>query len=76
VVLSGTLINPDFPASAVEREVKLQTHQEWAAALPHADHILVPEARHYLQNETPAIVIDAIKSVIEKTRKASLPSVS
>ena len=68
VVLSGTLINPDFPLSAVEREVKLQTHRELAAALPQSQHLLVPEARHYLQNETPPVVIEAIKKILLKTR--------
>jgi len=68
VVLSGTLINPEFPASAVEREVKLQTHRELAAALPQAQHILVPGARHYLQNETPPVVIEAVKNILLKTR--------
>ncbi len=66
VVLSGTLINPDFPISAVEREVKLQTHRDLAAALPQAEHILVPEARHYLHNETPPVVIEAVKRVVLK----------
>lgn len=64
VVLSATLITSDFPGSAVECEVKLQTHREWAAALPQAEHVFVPQARHYLQNETPPVVIDAIQRVI------------
>ena len=62
------LINPEFPASAMEREVKLQTHRELAAALPQSRHVLVPEARHYLQNETPPVVIEAIKNILLKTR--------
>jgi hypothetical protein len=54
----------NLPASAVERDVKLQTHREWAASLSQSEHVIVPEARHYLQNETPSVVIDAIKRVI------------
>ena len=71
VILSGTLINPDFPISDVEREVKLKTHEELMAALPQAEQVIVPEARHYLQNETPPVVIDAVKRVILKVRNTS-----
>ncbi len=70
VILSGTLINPDFPVSDVERDVKLEAHRELAAALPQAEQLMVAEARHYLQNETPPIVINAIKRVILKVRSS------
>ncbi len=70
VILSGTLINPNFPASTIERDVKLQTHREWAASLPQSEHVIVPDARHYLQNETPSVVIDAIKRIIFKFRNS------
>lgn len=70
VILSGTLINSNFPGSGVERDVKLQTHREWAAALTQSEHVMVPEARHYLQNETPTVVIDAIKRIISRVRNS------
>jgi len=70
VILSGTLINSDFPVSDVEREVKLQTHREIVAILPQAEQVIVPQARHYLQNETPAVVVEAVRRVIAKVRNS------
>ncbi len=71
VILSGTLINSDFPVSDVEREVKLQAHREIMAALPQAEQVIVAEARHYLQNETPAVVVEAVRRVIERVRNSN-----
>ena len=66
VLLTGTRTNPDFPSSMLEKEVKMQVHDEWIARVPWTEHILVAEARHYIQNEAPATVISAILQVLEK----------
>jgi pimeloyl-ACP methyl ester carboxylesterase len=66
VLLTGTRTNPDFPSSMLEKRVKMQVHDEWIARVPWTEHILVAEARHYIQNEAPSTVISAIQKVLEK----------
>lgn len=69
ILLTGTLITPGFPLSELEREVKLQVHKDWIAKAPWTEQILVPESRHYIQNEAPEKVISAIEKVLEQSRK-------
>ena len=69
VLLTGTKINPSFPSSGVERDVKLQDHKEWMAKAGAVEHVLVADARHYIQNEAPQQVIAAITSVVAKARR-------
>ena len=69
VLLTGTKINPSFPSSGVERDVKLQDHREWMARAGTVEHVIVTDARHYIQNEAPQRVIAAITSVVAKARK-------
>ena len=66
VLLTGTRTNPDFPSSLLEKEVKMQVHQEWVARVPWTEHIMVAESRHYIQNEAPAIVISSIQKVLKR----------
>jgi pimeloyl-ACP methyl ester carboxylesterase len=66
VLLSGTKINASFPASAEERRVKLASHEEWLRRVPAARHVLVPDGRHYLHTETPALVLAAIDTVLAR----------
>jgi pimeloyl-ACP methyl ester carboxylesterase len=69
VLLTGTKINPSFPSSGIERDVKLQDHQEWMAKAGTVEHVIVADARHYIQNEAPQQVIAAITSVVAKARR-------
>jgi pimeloyl-ACP methyl ester carboxylesterase len=71
VLLTGTKINPSFPSSGVERDVKLQDHKEWMAKAGAIEHVIVPDARHYIQNEAPQQVIAAITGVVMTARKVS-----
>lgn len=67
VLLSGTRINAAFPSS-IERDVKLKDHREWAARAGRVEHVLVDDARHYIQNESPRYVIAAITAMVGKGR--------
>ena len=69
VLLTGTKINPSFPSSGVERDVKLQDHKEWMAKAGAVEHVIVTDARHYIQNEAPQQVIAAITSVVAEARR-------
>lgn len=64
ILLTGTLKNPDFPGNPIEQELKLQLHNELAARVPGLEHILVPESRHYIQDDAPDAVISAIQHVL------------
>lgn len=68
VLFTATHINPDFPASAVEFKVKEETHLLWLRSLPGAQHIYVPESRHYIQNDAPQKVVDAVSKMISSER--------
>ena len=72
VLLTGTMINPSFPSSGVERDVKLQDHQEWMARAGAVEHVVVANARHYIQNEAPQQVLAAIASVLAKARSQQI----
>ncbi len=48
----------------MELKVKQETHHLWLQSLPWAKHIEVKDSRHYIQSETPGIVIDAINKMI------------
>jgi pimeloyl-ACP methyl ester carboxylesterase len=64
VLLTGTKKNPEFPGNPIEQDMKLQLHNELAAKVPGIRHVLVPESRHYIQDEAPDRVISAIQQVL------------
>ena len=66
VLLTGTLKDPSFPGNPLEQDLKLELHNELLAHLPQARHILVPQSRHYIQNEAPELVIQAIREIAGK----------
>lgn len=70
VLLTGTKKNPEFPGNPIEQDMKLQLHNEFAAKVPHIKHVLVPEARHYIQDEAPDRVISAIQQVLNDIEAA------
>jgi pimeloyl-ACP methyl ester carboxylesterase len=74
VLLTGTLKDPSFPGNPMEQDLKLQIHEEFLKTAPQAEHILVPNSRHYIQEDAPQLVIDAIRKVVNESRKASVPA--
>jgi pimeloyl-ACP methyl ester carboxylesterase len=65
VLFTGTKINPDFPGSKEELKVKKETHQRWLRYIPGAKQIMVPQSRHYVQNDAPELVISEIKKMLQ-----------
>lgn len=70
VLLTGTLKDPNFPGNPLEQDLKLELQKELLAQLPHAHHVLVPNSRHYIQDDAPNLVIDAIQEVVNKARNS------
>jgi pimeloyl-ACP methyl ester carboxylesterase len=66
ILFTGTDINPDFPGSLIELEVKQETHTLWLKSLPWAKQIKVTGSRHYIQNDKPGVVTDVIYKMIKQ----------
>jgi pimeloyl-ACP methyl ester carboxylesterase len=64
ILLTGTKKNPDFPGNPLEQDLKLELHKALLLRIPGARHVLVPNSRHYIQNDSPALVIDAIHDIV------------
>ena len=73
VLLTGTQKNPDFPGNPVEQDLKLDLHNQLAAKVPDIEHVLVPESRHYIQDDAPQQVIRAVGRVLLKSRAKKMP---
>jgi pimeloyl-ACP methyl ester carboxylesterase len=69
VLLTGTLKDPTFPGNPTEQDLKLELHEELLKSVSHGDHVLVPNSRHYIQEDSPQLVIDAIQKVVNESRK-------
>ena len=44
-----------------------EAQAQWAAGVPGAEVITVPDTTHYVQNQRPDAVVDAIRSAIART---------
>lgn len=64
VLLTGTLKDPTFPGNPLEQDLKMELHKELLATMPKARQVLVPNSRHYIQEDAPDLVIDAVRSVV------------
>jgi pimeloyl-ACP methyl ester carboxylesterase len=64
VVLTGTKKNPEFPGNPLEQDIKLELHNALVAKTPGAKHVLVPNSRHYIQNDAPKLVVEAVREVV------------
>ena len=64
VVLTGTKKNPEFPGNPLEQDLKLELHNALVANTPGAKHILVPNSRHYIQNDAPELVVNEVREVL------------
>ena len=65
VLFTATKVNPDFPGSKEELNVKKETHKRWLLHIPGGKQIMVPQSRHYIHNDVPELVIDEIKKMIQ-----------
>jgi pimeloyl-ACP methyl ester carboxylesterase len=63
VLLTGTQKDPSFPGNPLEQDIKLEIQNQLLAQLPGSRHFLVPESRHYIQDDAPQLVIDAVQDV-------------
>ena len=68
ILLTGTKKNPEFPGNPLEQDLKLELHNALVAQNPQAKHILVPDSRHYIQNDAPEVVIRAVQDVVKSAR--------
>ncbi len=64
VVLTGTKKNPEFPGNPLEQDLKLELHNALVANTPGAHHVLVSNSRHYIQNDAPKVVIEALRELL------------
>lgn len=64
VIFTATQTNPGIPGNREELKVKTQAHQKWMTYIPGAKQIMVPQSRHYIQNDAPELVIEAIKKML------------
>ena len=65
-VLSGTKKSPEFPGNPLEQDLKLELHNALVAQTPGAKHIVVSKSRHYIQNDDPEVVIQAVQGVLTR----------
>lgn len=71
ILLTGTKKNPEFPGNPLEQDLKLELHNALVATIPGGKHVLAPNSRHYIQNDAPQLVIDAIHDIVTRwTSKA------
>lgn len=73
ILLTGTKKNPEFPGNPLEQDLKLELHNELLAKIPQSKHVLVPNSRHYIQNDAPAQVIEAIRDVARHSASSGGP---
>ncbi len=69
VLLTGTLKDPNFPGNPAEQNLKRELQEEFLKSVSRGDHVLVPNSRHYIQEDAPQLVIDAIRKVVDESRK-------
>ena len=74
ILLTGTKKNPEFPGNPLEQDLKLELHNELLAKIPGSRHVLAPNSRHYIQNDSPQLVIDAIRDIVSHSTLQSGPA--
>ena len=72
-LLTGTKKNPEFPGNPLEQDLKLELHEQLLAKIPGSMHILAPNSRHYIQNDSPQLVIDAIHDIVTRWTSKARP---
>ncbi|HEY3707449.1 MAG TPA: alpha/beta hydrolase [Terracidiphilus sp.] len=71
VLLTGTLKDPGFPGNPLEQDLKMGLHKELLAQNPQVKQVFAPNSRHYIQEDAPDLVLNAIKDVVAQARKGS-----
>ncbi len=72
VTLITAMKDDSMPAEV--RNVWTQTHKEWIQKVAGGKHIIAEKSGHFIQGEEPALVIDAVRQVIEaRSRKPAVP---
>jgi pimeloyl-ACP methyl ester carboxylesterase len=74
VLLTGTKKNPEFPGNPLEQDLKLELHNELLAKIPDSKHVLAPNSRHYIQNDSPQLVIDAVHDIVNRSTSKTGPA--
>jgi pimeloyl-ACP methyl ester carboxylesterase len=49
-------------------EVWLNLHKEWLKKIPHSKHVLAQNSSHFIQDQEPELVINAIREIVEAAR--------
>jgi pimeloyl-ACP methyl ester carboxylesterase len=57
----------DETMPAATRKVWIEKHKEWIAKIPNGRHIVAEKRGHFIQAQDPALVIDVIRKVVNKT---------
>jgi hypothetical protein len=73
ILLTGTKKNPEFPGNPLEQDLKLELHNELLAKIPGSKHMLAPDSRHYIQNDSPQLVIDAVRDIVTRWTSTARP---
>ena len=73
ILLTGTKKNPEFPGNPLEQDLKLELHNELLTKIPGGKHVLAPDSRHYIQNDSPQLVIDAIRDIVTRWTSKARP---
>jgi pimeloyl-ACP methyl ester carboxylesterase len=73
ILLTGAKKNPEFPGNPLEQDLKLELHNELLAKIPGSKHILASNSRHYIQNDSPQLVIDAVHDIVTRWASKARP---
>jgi pimeloyl-ACP methyl ester carboxylesterase len=73
ILLTGTKKNPEFPGNPLEQDLKLELPNELLAKIPGSKHMLAPDSRHYIQNDSPQLVIDAVRDIVTRWTSTARP---
>ncbi|MBI3478454.1 MAG: alpha/beta hydrolase [Acidobacteria bacterium] len=73
ILLTGTKKNPEFPGNPLEQDLKLELHKELLAKIHDGKHVLAPNSRHYIQNDQPQLVVDAIHDIVNQRTSQARP---
>jgi pimeloyl-ACP methyl ester carboxylesterase len=74
ILLTGTRKNPEFPGNPLEQDLKLELHNTLLARIPGSKHVLAPNSRHYIQNDAPTLVIEAVRDIVNRSVSVTEPS--
>jgi pimeloyl-ACP methyl ester carboxylesterase len=59
---------PDDPAARARHTIWLELQRDWATRSPQATQVVAVRSGHYIHNDQPMLVIDAVRSVLDRAR--------